>query len=358
MKLHKGKRMLLLPLLLALVLASAALLTGCGGGKPNQVRVFCYGDYMDPVVVDMFEEETGLDVILDTFDTVEEMYPVIKNRAGVYDVLCPSDYMIERMVGEGLLQEIDTASMENYKNIDPAYLKIADASYDPGNKYSVPYQIGIMGIMYNKKKLGEGAITSWADMWNKDYKGKMLMQDSLRDTMGASLKSLGYSLNSIKETELDEASKHLIAQKPLVYKYANDSARDLLIGNSADLGVVWNGELLYSQELNPDLDFCIPKEGTEIFQDCWVIPSNAFHKENAEKWIDFMCRPDIAFINYEYLTYSTPNKAAREMMEPEDRNNPYLFPDEEVLSRCESLRDVGPEGDDLFSKYWKIFKSE
>ena len=265
--------------------------------------------------------------------------------------------MIERMLNEKLLSEVDTSKLENYGNIGEKYLAMADASYDPGNRYSVPYQYGVLGIMYNAAILGEGAVTSWSDLWDEKYKGKLLMQDSLRDTMAASLKCLGYPLNSIDEDQLNEAAQHLIDQKPLVYKYANDSARDLLIGNSAELGVVWNGELLYSQELNEDLAFCIPEEGTEIFLDCWCIPYNAFHKENALKWIDFMCRADVAFINYEYLTYSTPNDAAREMMEDEDKNNEDLFPPDEVLAKCESLRDVGPDGDDLFSKYWKIFKS-
>ena len=357
MKLHKAKRIAILFLSLLLTMVLLAGLTGCGHGKENEVRVFCYGDYMDPAVPEAFEEETGIKVILDTFDTNEEMYPVIKNRAGVYDVICASDYMAQRMISEGLLAEIDTASMEHYKNLDEEYLQFCADGFDPGNRYAVPYQWGTLGIMYNAKKLGKGSVTSWADLWKPEHKGKILMQDSLRDTLGAGLKALGYSLNSLNEKELSAAAQHLIDQKPLVYKYANDSARDLLIGNSADLGVVWNGELLYSQDLNPDLEFAIPEEGTEVFMDCWCIPSNAFHKSNAEKFIDYMCRADVAYTNFEYLTYSTPNKAAREMMDPELQNNPVLFPDEETLAKCESLADLGPDGDDMYSKYWKIFKS-
>ncbi len=332
------------------------LLSGCH--SENEVRVFCYGDYMDPKVPEMFEEETGISVVLDTFDTNEEMYPRIKNRAGVYDVVCASDYMAEKMKIEGLLQKIDTETMEHFVNIDDRYLAMADATYDPGNRYAVPYQWGTLGIMYNSRKLGKGAITSWNDLWDPRYSKAVIMQDSLRDTMAVSLLSLGYSLNTQDEKELEKAAKKLIEQKEMVYKYANDSARDLLIGESADLGVVWNGEVLYSRELNGDLDFVVPKEGTEVFVDNWVIPKNAFHRENAEKFIDFMCRPDVALINYEYLTYSTPNKAARDMMEESEKNSPYLFPDEEALAKSESLRDIGPKGDELYSRYWKMFKAE
>ena len=353
MKLPRVKRLALLALAVLLLL----MLTGCGHGKPTEVRVFCYGDYMDPEVPKAFEEETGIHVILDTFDTNEEMYPVIKNRAGVYDVICASDYMAQRMIAEGLLSEIDTSGMENYKNLDERYLQFCADGFDPGNKYAVPYQWGTLGIMYNAKKLGKGSITSWADLWDPAHKGKILMQDSLRDTLGAGLKALGSSLNSLNESEVSAAADHLIKQKPLVYKYANDSARDLLIGDSADLGVVWNGELLYSQDLNPDLEFAIPEEGTEVFMDCWCIPYNAFQKGNAEKFIDYMCRADVAYLNFEYLTYSTPNKAARDMMPEELKNHPILFPDDETLAKCESLADLGPDGDDMYSKYWKIFKS-
>lgn len=357
MKLLKGKKLLILLLALCVLCVCVVVMTSCGQKEKNEVRIYSYGDYIAPGLIKQFEKETGIKVVYDTFDTNEEMYPVIKNQAGVYDVICPSDYMVERMRNEGLLSKIDYSKVPNFKNIGSRYLKIADRSYDPGNKYAVPYQWGIAGIMYNSSKIKKGEITSWNDLWNKKYKGSIIMQDSLRDTMGASLKALGYSLNSTKKSELSAAADYLVKQKPLVYKYANDSARDLLIGNSADIGVVWNGEVLYSQELNKDLDFVIPKEGTELFIDNWCIPKNAFHKSNGLKWINFMCRADVAYKNYEYLTYSTPNEAARKMMPAKLRNSKLLFPSDELLKKSEVLRDVGPDGDDLYSYYWKIFKS-
>ncbi|MBQ1406988.1 MAG: ABC transporter substrate-binding protein [Eubacterium sp.] len=333
-------------------------LTACSHGNPDEVLIFCYGDYMDPEVVDRFEDLTGLRVVINTFDTCEEMYPVIKNQAGVYDAICCSDYFIERMRNEDMLQEIDYSNVPNVSNIGERWMKYSDQYFDPGNKYSVPYQLGIAGIMYNTTKIEPGEITSWNDLWDEKYAGKMIVQDSLRDTFAMALKAKGHSLNTMSEDELAEATQYLIDQKPLVYKYANDSARDLLIGNSADLGVVWNGEVLYSQELNEDLDFVIPEEGTEIFIDSWCIPKNAFHKENAEAWINFMCRPDIAYQNFEYLTYSTPNEGAIELMDEEYLESEALWLPDSLFEKSEILRDLGPDGDDMYSKYWKTFKSE
>ena len=357
-KIRNLKKLRAALVILAVLAAAMLLMTSCGKKDKNEVNIFCYGDYMDPQVVKIFEKETGIKVVLNTYDTVEEMYPVIKNQAGVYDVICPSDYMIERMINEGLLQKIDFDKLRNYKNIGERYRKLADRFYDPGNQYSVPYQWGIAGIMYNTGKIKKGSVTGWKDLWDKKYKGKMLMQDSLRDTLAVGLKKNGFSMNTTKESQLKKATNDLIRQKPLVYKYANDSARDLLIGNAADLGVVWNGEVLYSQELNKKLDFVIPEEGTELFIDCWCIPKNALHKTNAEKWIDFTCRADIAYKNYEYLTYSTPNEAARKMMPKELQNSRVLFLTDKQLEKSEVLRDLGPDGDELYSKYWKIFKSK
>ncbi len=342
---------------LFLVLLFLGLFLDNGRGSEKEVRVYSYGDYVDPAVVEDFEKETGIKVILDTFDTNEEMYPVIKNHAGVYDVICPSDYMVERLRKEGLLQKIDYSKIPNVKYIGERYLKIADGSYDPGNQYSVPYQFGVAGIMYNTKKIPKGSITSWSDLWNPKYRGKMLMQDSLRDTLMVGLKLHGHSLNSAREADLKEAVDSLIDQKKLVYKFANDSARDLLIGGSADLGVVWNGEVLYSRDLNPDLDFVIPKEGTELFVDNWCIPENAFHKENAEKWINYLCRPEVAKKNFDYLTYTTPNEAARKMLPAEVRNDPAIFVPSSALEKSEVLRELGSEANDLYSRYWKMYKS-
>ena len=340
-------------------LTAAAGLSSCGdkGGENGEVRVYCFGDYIDTVLIDEFEEETGISVVLDTFDTNEEMYPVISKNSVDYDVICASDYMIEKMIGEGLLAELNKDNLSNLSNIDSKYMEIA-ADFDPGNKYSVPHTWGTMGIMYNTAEIEKGSITSWNDLWDEKYKDQIVMPDSLRDTIAVALKAKGYSINTMDESELSEAVEYLKEQKPLVYKYANDSARDMVIGGSANIAVVWNGEILYSQDLNPDLDFVIPDEGSEQFLDMWAVPETAKNKENAEAWINFMLEKENAITNYEYLTYSIPNTGVMEMLEGDEDKLQYLFPADEILARCEVLKSLGAEGDDMYSSYWKEFKAE
>jgi Spermidine/putrescine-binding periplasmic protein len=339
----------------------STVLTGCGssGGKNGEVHVYTFGDYIDPDLVGEFEDQTGIKVVLDTFDTNEEMYPVIKNNSAQYDVVCMSDYMVEKMIGEKLLAELDYNNIPNIKNIDKSYLKIAE-SYDPGNKYAVPHTWGTMGIIYNTKKIPEGSITSWNDLWNKKYSGQIVMPDSMRDTMAIALKAKGYSLNSTDEKQIKEATQYLIAQKPLVYKYANDSARDLILGGSCDIAVIWSGEVYYCKKTNTDLAYVVPKEGSEEFEDSWVVTKTAKNKENAEKWINFMCDKKTAMKNFEYLTYSIPNVSVIDKVknEKDQAMMDVLFPKEAVLKNCEALKSLGAENDDMYTKYWNQFKGE
>lgn len=352
------KRIVLMLLIFALCLGLAA----CGGKgeeKENNskvLKVYSLGDYFDPALIDEFEKETGIKVILDNFDTNEEMYPVISKGTVRYDVICASDYMIERLLKKKLLAKLDYANLPNFENIDQRYMQIA-SKFDKNNEYAVPHTWGVLGVMYNTKKVREGEIKSWNDLLKKKYDQQIVMPDSVRDNFAIALKARGYSINTKKESELKEATKFLQDQSPLVYKYSNDAARDLAIGGSTDIAIVWNGEVLYSREENSDLDFVVPKEGSEEFLDMWAIPANAEHKKNAEKWIDFMMRKDTAFKNYEYLTYTIPNKAVIEKVSKDTESKKYIFPDESIISKCESLTDLGTKYDDMYNKYWKKFKS-
>ena len=272
----------------------------------EQVIVYNWGEYIDPDVIPMFEEETGISVIYEEFETNEIMYPKIKSGAIAYDVVCPSDYMIERMVREDLLAEINWDNVPNIKNIDPTYMD-QSKSFDPDNAYSVPYCFGTVGILYNKTMVDE-PIDSWDVLWDPKYTDNILMQDSVRDAFAVALKRKGYSLNSTDVNELEEATADLIKQKPLVQAYVIDQVRDKMIGNEAAIGVIYSGEAIYTQWENENLEYVIPKEGSNVWIDSWVIPKNAQNKENGEKFINFLCRPDIALMNFEYITYSTPNK--------------------------------------------------
>lgn len=331
----------------------------------NELYVYNWGDYIDEDVVEMFEEETGIHVTYDMFETNEEMYPVIEAGAVNYDVVCPSDYMIQKMIENNMLAEIDLSNLPNIKNIDPLFLEKSQ-SFDPGNQYSVPYTWGTVGILYNDKRLEELGVEipdSWEDLWDSRLAGEILMQDSVRDAFMVALKKSGYSMNTTDEDQLLEAKADLIAQKPLVQAYVIDQVRDKMLNAEAAVAVVYSGEMLYIQEecqrLNLDyqLNYVLPKEGSNIWFDSWVIPKNANNKENAEKWIDFLCRPDIAKMNFDYITYSTPNQAAKELLPKEIQENPALFPDIDRLNNCEVFQYLGTDADNLYNTLWKQVKS-
>ena len=361
-------------LMTGISLTAAALtlgLSGCGasasgGSDDNSLYVYNWGEYIDESVIDQFEEETGISVVYDVFETNEEMYPVIEAGAVKYDVVCPSDYMIQKMQENGLLAEINFDNIPNYSQIGQEYRDMSEA-FDPGNKYSVPYCWGTMGILYNTKRLeelGVPAPTKWADLWDERLSGEILMQNSVRDTFTAALKMLGYSLNSTNEEELAQARDLLIEQKPLVQAYVIDQVRDKMIGGEAAVAMIYSGEMLYIQDsvaeqgLDYTLEYIIPEEGTNYWLDSWVIPANAEHKENAEKWIDFLCRPDIAKKNFDYITYPTPNTGAYEMLDDDLKNNTALFPDLSKLTNCETIKYLRDDVDAIYNDMWKEIKAE
>ena len=317
-------------LVICLSVASAGTLTGCGkktsSGKNGKLYVYNWGEYIDPDLIDQFEEETGIDVVYDMFETNEVMYAKMAQDSSSYDVICPSDYMINKMIQNDLVQEIDYSQVPNASNIGESYWKSSE-TFDPGNKYAVPYCWGTVGILYNKKMVTE-EVNSWDILWDEKYSGQILMQDSVRDALMIALIKNGYSCNTTDDSALEEAAQDLIEQKPLVQAYVVDQVRDKMIGNEAALGVIYSGEAIYTKQENPDLEYVVPDEGTNVWIDSWVISKNSKNVENAHKWINFMCRADVAYKNFEYITYSTPNEAAREMIEDDAiKNSPIAFPD-------------------------------
>lgn len=373
-------------------LTAVTLLNGCGGGSSTgsttagsttaggsvseaedgaesedggELYVYNWGEYIDEDLITQFEDETGIHVVYDLFETNEEMYPIIEAGAVAYDAVCPSDYMIQKMVENDLLAEINFDNVPNYDQIDPAYVEMSKA-FDPENKYSVPYCWGTVGILYNTKRLEELGVeppTKWADLWDERLSGEILMQDSVRDAFMVALKKNGFSMNTEDPEELRIAKEDLIAQKPLVQAYVVDQVRDKMIGGEAAVGVIYSGEILYIQEevaslgLDYTLEYVIPEEGTNLWLDSWVIPSNAPNKENAEKWINFLCRPEVAKANFEYITYATPNKGAFDLLDEEYQNNTSVFPDTSKLDNCEVFSYLGDEVDKMYNDSWKEVKS-
>lgn len=332
------------------------LLTGCSKEEEQKVYVYNWGEYCDPDLIEAFEEETGIKVIYDEYETNEIMYPKVEAGAVIYDVICPSDYMIQKMLENDMLQPINFDNVPNAKNIGEQYWE-ASRQFDPTNQYSVPYCWGTVGILYNKSMVDE-PVDSWTILWDEDYDGGIIMQNSVRDAFMVPLKILGYSMNTTDEEELEEAKEMLIEQKPLVQAYVVDQVRDKMIGNEAPLGVIYSGEAIYTQRENPDLEYVIPKEGTNVWIDSWVIPKNAINKENAEKFIDYMCRPESALANFDFITYSTPNEAGRALIEDEDiRNSPIAFPDLSQYENLETYQYLGPEAEQMYSDLWKEVKA-
>ncbi len=349
--LAEHKKLVFVP---AFVLITAfVILAGSKTMGNKVVKVYNWGDYIDERVISMFEEETGIEVIYDVFETNEEMYPVVEAGGTVYDAICPSDYMISKMAQKGMLQEINFDNVPNIKYISEQQIK-SSQYFDPENKYSVPYTYGTLGILYNKALIDKP--DSWNILWDEAYAGEILMYNSVRDLFVPALALNGCSINTTDAKELAKAQTMLIEQKPLVQAYIMDQIKDKMINNEAMLALAYSGEYLAIQEENEDIDFVVPKEGSNCFIDSWVIPANAENKENAEAWINFLCRPDIAKMNFEYITYSTPNTGAVEQLDDSLKSLDAVFPSAQVLENCEVFQYLGESADALYNNLWKEIK--
>lgn len=331
----------LLAVVSSLVLTTS-LFVGCGNSEENGKRVlnvFNYGDYINEDLISKFEEETGIDVIYNTYESNEIMYQKVKNSPGTYDLIFPSDYMVEKMIKEDMLEKIDFNNIPNFKYIGDDFKNL---SYDPSNEYSIPYMWGTIGIIYDADRVDE-EIDSWDALWDPKYKGEIFMFDSIRDTLAISLTKLGYSLNSTNQEELDEAVNELIKQKPLVQSYVMDEVKDKMINGEAIFATVYSGDAIYIQEEAPDLNlqYVVPKEGSNKWFDVMVIPKGAKHKTEAEQFINFLSEPENAAENVEYIGYATPNIGAYELLDEETQEDETVYPSEEVLDKCEIFIDLG-----------------
>lgn len=326
---------------------------GCSSNSATTtLNVYNWGDYIDPDVIKDFEKEFDIKINYEEFATNEEMLAKIQAGGTSYDVIFPSEYMIESMIQRNLLHELDFTKLDNIKNIGKQY---QNQAYDKEQKYSVPYLWGTMGIVYNKTKVTD-TVNSWDILWNPKYKGQIIMLDSPRDTIGITLKKLGYSLNTKNPDELEEAKKALMAQKELVRSYEVDTYKGQMIAGEAAMSLCWSGDAMLLMSENEDLAYAIPKEGTNLWFDCMAIPENAEHKVEAEIFINFMMRPDIAARNSEYIKYSTPNEAALELLPKEEVNNEFIYPKGDLTKLGEVFTDLG-EYTTEYDRAWTEIKS-
>ncbi|MDY4560821.1 MAG: spermidine/putrescine ABC transporter substrate-binding protein [Peptostreptococcus porci] len=341
--------------MISAVLSSSILFAGCGATSQSSskvLNVYNVGDYIDEELINEFEEKTGIKVQYSTYDTNEMMYQKVKSGSTKYDLVFPSDYMVQKMSREGLLKKINYNNIPNYKYVDKEFLKNA---YDPTNEYSVPYMWGTLGIVYNKKMVKD-KVDSWDILWNPKYKKNILMFDSVRDTMGVALKKLGYSMNTTNQDEINKARDLLIKQKDLVLAYVNDDGKDRMVGNEAMMGIFYSGDVPMMVEENEDLAYVIPKEGSNKWTDAMCIPKTSDNQDWAEEFINFLCDPEVNARNTEYIGYSTPIKKGWERLPDDVKYDKSLYPDEEILSKCEAFLDL-EENIKKYDRAWVELKS-
>ena len=336
-----------------LLISVMIMAVGCGPSSKSVLNVYNWGDYIDESVLKEFEKEYKVKVNYDTFTTNEDMYIKLKAGGSSYDLLIPSDYMIKRMIDEDRLEKLDFNNIPNYQYIGSTF---KDLEYDPQNEYSVPYMWGTVGILYNRKMVSTQP-DSWKILWDQKYAKQILMMDSQRDSIGITLKMLGYSLNSTDLAELEAAKNALIQQKPLVLAYVVDEVKDKMISEEAALAVVWSGDAVYCMRENENLDYVIPKEGSNLWFDAMVIPKGAPHKETAEKFINFMCDTEIAFRNADYIGYASPHTEAVKKLPEEIISNRSAYPLEEDLKGSEVLTNLVSVLKE-FDRIWTEVKAE
>ena len=343
------KKLIALLLTLALVLPCAALADGV-------VNVYNWEEYIDEDVLRQFTEETGITVNYMRFTTNEDMMLSVEtsvaNNFGYYDVVFPSEYMVQRMTNKNLVQEIDFSKITNLGQIKT---NLMNASYDPTGTHSIPYMWGTLGILYNTELVDPEDVKTWGVLWNEKYKGQILMMDSLRDAMGIALKYQGYSMNSNDYVQLRAATDLLISLKTSgqVKAWGLDEFKDKMVAEEAAIAVVYSGDAQYAIDLNDKLNYCVPMEGSNIWTDAIVIPADAHNVENAHLFIDFLCRPDIAAKNCQEIWYCSPNTGAIEIMGEEYTDCPVLNPTEEEVARCEYFNDLDSAWLTIYNQLWQ-----
>lgn len=343
------KRLISLVAMMLLAAIMAVLLGGCGNDTTT-ITVFNWFDYIDEKVIDMFTEETGIKVNYTNFTTNEEMFAKLENGSGTYDVIFPSDYIIERMIKEDMLAELDLTAMPNTANLVD-WCKTPD--YDPETRYSVAYMWGTVGILYDPAKVEGGEITSWGTLFDPKYQRNVFMLDSIRDSFCVGLKYLGYSLNTQDEEALNAVKELLIKQKKdgIVAGYLVDETKDKMVAGEAAMAVMWSGDALYAIEENDNLVYVVPEEGSNVWIDGMCIPKSSKNKEAAQKFIDFMCRPDIAEMNQDYISYASPIKQVIEGYDEEEKAEPALNPSDETIANCEFFHDISDHME-MYDKIW------
>lgn len=322
-----------------------------GSAGNNSITVYNWGEYIDPDLLKQFEQDTGIKVVYETFDSNEGMMAKIEQGGTAYDISMPSEYMIEMMVEKDLLLPIDYSKIPNSQNIDPYFLGLP---FDPDNHYSLPYFWGTLGIAFNPTLLNGQTFEHWDNLWDPTLAGQVTLVDSARESIGMSLNSLGYSLNSKNLDELQEATNKLKTLTPNIKAIIGDEVTQLMINGEAAIALTWSGQAADMMAENADIDYIIPKEGSNLWFDNMVIPRTANNIDGAHAFINFMLGAKVAAQNADYVGYSTPNKAALTLMDAEVISDERFYPDEETRNHLEVYRNLGLE---MLGHYNELFLS-
>ena len=324
----------------------------------TSLNVFNWGEYISDGsdgsldVNKAFEKLTGIKVNYTNYESNESMYSKLKGGGVSYDIIIPSDYMIERLIKENMVKKIDFSKIDNYKNISDKY---KDLYFDPDNEYSVPYAVGMMGLIYNTTVVKK-APDSWSIMWDNAYKNKILTFNNPRDAFAISQLLLGIDFNTTDASDWEKAADKLKEQKSVLQSYVMDEIYDKMESGEAAIAPYYAGDYLTMKENNPDLAFVYPKEGTNIFVDSVCIPSSCKNYKAALMYINFLCEPAIAHAIAEYVYYATPNTAVLDMEDYTLKGNEILYPDEEHTPKTQYYHDLDTTTRQLYEKLWEEVK--
>ncbi len=327
------------------------LLASCGGSK-NRVNVYIWSDYLPPDVIEKFEKETGIKVNLDTYDSNEALLEKLQTGVSKYDVVVPSDYMVQILIKQNLLQKIDKSKIPNLKNINKKFLNL---EFDPENNFSISFFWGTTGFAYRKDKLGEIS-NSWKVLFDEKYNGKILMLDDMRECFAVALKLLGHSINETDTTVLLKAKELLMKQKRLVKQYNSSGFDQAILSGDVWIAHGWSGQLVRASETDTNIVYVLPKEGGTLWIDNLAIPKTAENIENAHTFINFLLKPEIGARVSEFSGYATTNDSAKKFI-----NSKYLakwrYPDDKMLENFELMKDLGMVTK-LLDKFWTEIKSQ
>ncbi|WFR56080.1 spermidine/putrescine ABC transporter substrate-binding protein [Anaerocolumna sp. AGMB13025] len=346
----KGKTVILT----ALIVVLTAGLTACGGGKKNgTLNLFIWTEYMPDSVIKDFEKETGIKVQMQTYSNNEEMLAKVQgSNPGAYDIVVPSDYMVENMISQGLLQELDKSQLTNIGNLDPAYL---NPSYDPESKYSVPYLGGAGVIVYNKKMVDPGAdFTNYDELFKPAYKNSIVVLDDFRSIIGITSLSMGYDFNETDESKLGQIKEKMLTLKPNIKSFDSDSPKTLMITEETSVGLMWSGEAALALGENENLDLAFPSKGMYLFLDNLCITKDAKNKENAYKFIDYVLKAEVNKAISTEFPYLNPNKAGVALMDDTYRSNKAICIPPEEIKKGFYVKNIGKTVD-LYSEIWAEF---